>query len=217
MIWRFGGPPPLNLPNGPGEGSQILYLRRPYSIFGVFGAQLREHDLVTLIDRMKALLRSEFGISGATVANANARGHDMQVAPGTPGWDDAAASDRELERQFKAREYAVRGAAALHWDNAKKHDWLYTALLYVGSEDVRHGHTVFVDDVSGGTAVDTGLLVAHKPGRLVVFSSGGENVHTGLTNTAGYRCLFQVWFKCQPDGRGDFQLPAPATNVRSDL
>eukprot|EP01052_Picozoa_sp_SAG31_P022843 SAG31_NODE_1841_length_7117_cov_12.976207_1_plen_218_part_00 len=183
------------------EAAHILALLRPSlteasndgrsGYIGVWGSVMHEPTLAAIVRRMERLLEDEFGATGAVVASANARGYDM-----TDGnFAHAGDKDRNLEQQFLAGQFAVQSAAALHWDNAKKVDWLYTALLYIGTDDVRRGHTIFVDEL-GDEKVQSGLLVAHKRGRLLVFSSGPENIHTGLNNAYGYRSLFQVWFKC---------------------
>ena len=78
---------------------------------------------------MKLLLNDEFGASGATVASANARGYDM-TAQNLAAADE---HDTQLEQDFASRKFPVHAAPALHWDNAKKTDWLYTALLYIGA------------------------------------------------------------------------------------
>ena len=41
-----------------------------------------------------------------------------------------------------------------------------------------------------------GLVVAPKRGRVVLFSGGGENIHTALPVRAGRRQTIQAFFKC---------------------
>ena len=42
----------------------------------------------------------------------------------------------------------------------------------------------------------SGMVVEPKPGRLVLFSSGGENFHAPLEVVRGKRPTFHFWFKC---------------------
>ena len=57
-----------------------------------------------------------------------------------------------------------------------------------------------------------GLLVAPKPGRLVLFSGGGENYHSALPVARGRRHSLQAWFKCTCD-QPLLTLPSAATGV----
>ena len=43
----------------------------------------------------------------------------------------------------------------------------------------------------------SGMVVEPKPGRLVLFSSGGENFHAPLEVMRGKRPTFHFWFKCK--------------------
>ena len=51
-------------------------------------------------------------------------------------------------------------------------------------------------------SVRRGLVVEPKRGRLLLFSSGGENYHSPLEVAAGRRTAFHAWFACHDaDGR----------------
>lgn len=43
----------------------------------------------------------------------------------------------------------------------------------------------------------SGLIIEPKPGRLVLFSGGGENFHTPVEVKRGTRPTFHFWFKCK--------------------
>ena len=47
------------------------------------------------------------------------------------------------------------------------------------------GPTLFADSLGAGGRLSEGMMVGAVRGRLLCFSSGPENVHAGLPNTAG--------------------------------
>jgi len=168
---------------------------------GYEGSWWSKQDEPTVFDvlrRMALLLEQKFGARDAVPASINLRSVDFTDRPageqrGSSGEDSV---DMEYERAFEQGQLMHASESAWHWDNAREQDWLYTCLLFIG-EGVEGGYTLMADDLSyQDGAIASGLLVAPARTRLVCFSSGPENVHSGSANRAGYRALFQVWFKC---------------------
>lgn len=92
---------------------------------------------------------------------------------------------------------------SLHGDTNTDEMFLFTTILYLSQhgDDVRGGETgiadVVEDDPSGFTTVTAGLRVQPSIGRLLVFSSGVENMHEMLVATHGKRIAVQMWFACE--------------------
>ena len=186
-----------------GQGAYIGYTLRP-----------RDEDatLMRIISRMSALLESEFGASGAVPASINLRSavgavpaHQRSKSPAV----NAATLAADFETEWLAKRSPHNGIASWHYDNAKKTDWLYTCLLYIGDEPehLSGGSTLFVDELSpclggGSDCVSAGMMVAPTRSRLLCFSSGPENVHGGSTAFGGYRVLLQIWWKCEATVEG---------------
>jgi hypothetical protein len=117
-------------------------------------------------------------------------------------------------RSAEARHPAAFGVASLHSDFRTDNLFVYTAVLYVvthadeacaGGEAcagrVVGGETGIADAVAADApaAVTAGLRVEPRRARLLVFSSGAENLHAPLPLLAGARVVSQLW--CAP-GRG---------------
>ena len=101
---------------------------------GYIGYSLRPSGenpvLLTVIDRMAALLAEQFGAQGATPASVNVRSLDATDTP--PHGDAAGSPERVFEEEWVAGGVTHQSIAAWHWDNTKKVDWLYTCLLHIG-------------------------------------------------------------------------------------
>ncbi len=171
---------------------------------GYEGSWWSKHDEPTVFNvlrRMALLLEESFGAQDAVPAAINLRSVDFTDKPaGNRGGTTAAESHAEYENAFEQGQLMHASETAWHWDNAREKDWLYTCLLFIG-EDVEGGYTLLADDISHQDgAIASGLLIAPVRTRLVCFSAGPENVHSGSVNRAGYRALFQVWWKCSPAG-----------------
>ena len=168
---------------------------------GYEGSWWSKQDEPTVFDvlrRMALLLEQKFGARDAVPASINLRSVDFTDRPAgeQDGSTGGNSLDVEYERAFEQGQLLHATESAWHWDNAREQDWLYTCLLFIG-EGVEGGYTLIADDVSyQDGAIASGLLIAPARTRLVCFSSGPENVHSGSANRAGYRALFQVWFKC---------------------
>ena len=79
----------------------------------------------------------------------------------------------------------------------------FTTILSLSQHglDVNGGETgiadVVIDQASGLELVTAGLRVQPSIGRLLVFSSGTENMHEMLPLTHGRRVAVQMWFACE--------------------
>ncbi len=168
---------------------------------GSWWSKQDEPTVFNVLRRMALLLEQNFGARGAVPASINLRSVDFTDQPaGNRGGATAGESHAEYEKAFEQGQLMHASEDAWHWDNAREKDWLYTCLLFIG-EDVEGGYTLMADDISHQDgAIASGLLIAPARTRLVCFSSGAENVHSGSANRAGYRVLFQVWWKCSPAG-----------------
>ena len=59
-----------------------------------------------------------------------------------------------------------------------------------------------LERLPNGTALLTrGLMVAPRPGRLVIFTTGAENYHAPLPVASGRRRSLQMWFRCRCTSR----------------
>ena len=177
-----------------GQGAYIGYTLLPRN---------EDATLMRVINRMSALLEREFGVRGAVPASMNLRSAQGAVSSHHRS-DPPATVAHNFERQWMAQRAAHKGIATWHYDNAKKMDWLYTCLLYIGDEpdELLGGSTLFVDELSpcangNGDCVSAGMMVAPTRSRLLCFSSGPENVHGGASAFGGYRVLLQIWWKCE--------------------
>lgn len=180
-----------------GQGAYIGYTLLPRN---------EDATLMAIVSRMSALLESEFGARGAVPASMNLR----SVVGAVPAHQraskgrSAATLAADFESEWLAKRAPHTGLASWHYDNAKKMDWLYTCLLYIGDEPehLSGGSTLFVDELSPcvggkGDCVSAGMMVAPTRSRLLCFSSGPENVHGGGSAFGGYRVLLQIWWKCE--------------------
>ena len=133
-------------------------------------------------------------------------------------------------RQRQASHY--RGDAidahAWHFDYGQYPQAVFSAIMYTSvdgsDEPLVGGHTAFVDtpppprpeETDGETAVEAGLerrangtaylhrglVVAPRPGRLVLFSGGAENYHAPMPVAQGRRLSVLAWFKCACESKG---------------
>lgn len=95
---------------------------------------------------------------------------------------------------------------SLHGDTNTDEMFLFTTIMYLSQhgEDVKGGETGIADEVDHGkapggtgTRVTAGLRIEPSIGRLLVFSSGVENMHEMLPVTHGERIACQMWFACE--------------------
>jgi hypothetical protein len=183
-------------------------MRKPHGQGAYIGYTLlnpRNEDatLMRVVRRMSTLLEREFGARGAVPASMNLRSAKGAM-PSHQRSEPPAALAAKFREQWLAKRAPHKGIASWHYDNAKKMDWLYTCLLYIGDEpdDLSGGSTLFVDELSPctggkGDCVSAGMMVAPTRSRLLCFSSGPENVHGGASAFGGYRVLLQIWWKCE--------------------
>jgi len=97
-----------------------------------------------------------------------------------------------------------------HVDKANIPSYDYSALLYLSSHN---------NDFGGGTLAfldpsEKDQIVIPRAGRLILFSSGVENLHRVDTVTWGERSVFALWFTCSKDhaGEGDLLASGQADN-----
>lgn len=190
--------------NPQGQGAYIGYSLKPRN---------EDPTLMRVVSRMSALLEKEFGARGAVPASVNLRSAYGAVPNQWREESPESVSDRVEQQWLAGQALHSEIAFGWHYDNTKKMDWLYTCLLYLGTPDnLPGGATLFVDELSscpdgnGPTenCISAGMMVAPTRSRLLCFSSGPENVHSGSSPFGGYRVLLQVWFKCdmpEEDGK----------------
>lgn len=88
----------------------------------------------------------------------------------------------------------------------------YTGLVDIppppaAADDGRAASQPGLERLPNGTALlREGLMVGPRPGRLVLFSGGGENYHAPLPVSRGRRQSLQMWFECRCAARGRGQL-----------
>ena len=97
----------------------------------------------------------------------------------------------------------------LHADYIQNEDYVFTSILYTDTErdpTLLGGETGLADELElihapGGlssTRLKRGTLIDPKPGRLVIFTGGGENYHAPLrVRGPGATSRLHVWFKCK--------------------
>lgn len=111
----------------------------------------------------------------------------------------------------------------LHGDFLTDMLFVYTAILYLcthGEDGLEGGETGIGDEVGADRLVSRGLRIEPSRGRLLVFSSGVENMHAALPILNGTRLVTQLWYACEgmrsgwatplPDDAGILDLPDPA-------
>mmetsp|Transcript_655 Transcript_655/g.1080 ORF Transcript_655/g.1080 Transcript_655/m.1080 type:complete len:272 (+) Transcript_655:615-1430(+) len=81
-----------------------------------------------------------------------------------------------------------------HVDKANIPTYDYSALLYLNSHgsDFEGGEFSFIDN-------DADRIVQPRPGRLLFFTSGPENLHQVREVTKGTRYVLAMWFTCSKD------------------
>ena len=113
----------------------------------------------------------------------------------------------ELESAERRREFSdgrlklgrlrASDAAVLpHVDAAYLPKVAYSALVYLG-EPVVGGETLILDSLNEEGVISAGLLCAPQRGRVLLYSAGPENVHTGAGNLRGRRTLLQFWWQLE--------------------
>mmetsp|Transcript_11866 Transcript_11866/g.27155 ORF Transcript_11866/g.27155 Transcript_11866/m.27155 type:complete len:179 (-) Transcript_11866:196-732(-) len=93
-------------------------------------------------------------------------------------------------------------AKSLHGDTNTDEMFIFTAILYLSQHgvDCIGGETGIADAMAPGDTVgrvELGLRVQPSVGRLLLFSSGAENMHEMLTLQSGERVAVQMWFACE--------------------
>ena len=87
----------------------------------------------------------------------------------------------------------------IHWDSARNPEWLWTGLVYISDNSTIGGDLMFLDQGTPNGAITGGDLMQAANGRLVLFSSGPENVHGPTTLLHGFRGSFAFFFSCITD------------------
>ena len=160
-------------------------------------------------NQIMQLLHDEFGVDLATIRESTKR------------FKEYASTDRDFGGNPRidsthTRTLSCGGRyAQMHSDYYESANYVFTAVLYLGDEvgdDVARvgGETALIDemrrDAAGACELARGVTVEPKPGRLVVFSGGGENYHAPLRVERGRRTTFHVWFDCLA-GHGQHGTP----------
>jgi hypothetical protein len=137
--------------------------------------------------------------------------------------DGLVASRWVRQTVYHAADFSERHA--WHFDYGQHSSAVFSATLYTGvdgEEELVGGYTAFADTpraasadltavaeeggpgapglerLPNGTAhLHRGLVIAPRPGRVVIFSGGAENYHAPLPVAQGRRQSLQVWFTCQ--------------------
>lgn len=100
---------------------------------------------------------------------------------------------------------------SLHGDTNTDEMFIYTTILYLSQhgDDCVGGETGIADEVRTSSpvrgaagVVSAGLRVQPSIGRLLVFSSGVENMHEMLPVVKGKRVAVQMWFACENQDPG---------------
>lgn len=138
----------------------------------------------TLVSRAQAVMRERYGVQSLRFYRSN-----IIV------WDGAQTTKEEWPSEpltWKPR--------SLHGDTNTDEMFLFTTILYLSQhgDDVVGGETGIADEIDG-THHQTlrGLRVEPSIGRLLIFSSGVENMHEMLPVTHGRRVACQMWFACE--------------------
>ena len=141
---------------------------------------------------------------------------------GVEAWSVEPSVSRWLTYQPKAIGFSSPTWKELHADYFESDQYVFSAVLYLGEEDDDAigrvgGQTGLADEFwpppppaasnlfglwpnsSGTVHLKRGALIEPKRGRLLLFSSGGENWHSPLAVTRGRRSTYHAWFKCHPE------------------
>lgn len=99
-------------------------------------------------------------------------------------------------RRFADGQLALHDLSRLeaqpHVDNMWMPSVSWTVLLYL-TEEVAGGETLIVDTASSEGVIEAGVLVMPLRGRVLSYTSGPENVHTGAGTLGGNRRILQWW------------------------
>lgn len=156
------------------------------------------------------LLHDEFGVDLAAIRESTKRFKEYNSADKNSGFIGNPRLDAARQALSCGGRYAQ-----MHADYYESANYVFTAVLYLGDEvgdDVARvgGETALIDemrrDAAGACELARGVVVEPKPGRLVVFSGGGENYHAPLSVQRGRRTTFHVWYDCL-DGHGSHGTP----------
>ena len=107
-----------------------------------------------------------------------------------------------------------------HINAVRSRHWRYTAIIFLSSslgsgntrndtsEQVIGGGTAFVRATDEVGRLKNGTLVLPRKGRVVLFSTGTENVHRVLPVVAGFRAIIQTqWARGEPSSSHPTGLP----------
>ena len=164
--------------------------------------------LALVIDEVSQLLARELGISNVEPSVARFRtyrGGTDRLGERTEGWDTLHAD------YYQAASYVYTAIIYLHASPPTSSLQTFSGeggdVSEVGdgappdSTPLVGGETGFADALSrdaatGATRLDRGTIVEPTPGRVLLFSGGGENYHAPLPVLRGRRKALQVWFTC---------------------
>ena len=126
--------------------------------------------------------------------------------------EEATALNAERLQAWEAAELPVSIADSqgytIHWDSARNREWLWTGLVYISDNSTVGGDLMFLDAGNLNGAITAGDLIQAANGRLVLFSSGPENIHGPTTLLHGFRGSFAFFFSCVTDkSRADWDSP----------
>ena len=145
----------------------------------------------TLVARAQAVLRDRFGVDHLRFYRSNMI--IWQAQPGVRGAPPAVPP-----ADYASVEPGPWRPASLHGDTNTDEMFLYTTILYLTEQglDGVGAETGIADEVERGE-VTAGLRVQPSVGRLLVFSSGVENMHEMVRLVHGRRVAIQMWFACE--------------------
>ena len=127
-------------------------------------------------------------------------------------YEEAVPLNIERLRQWEAGELPVSTVDSkgmtFHWDSSRNAQWLWTGLVYISDDTTVGGELAFLDQGIPDGPITSGDLMQPANGRLVLFSSGPENVHGPLLLDHGFRAGFAFFFSCLTDpSKADWDLP----------
>ena len=149
----------------------------------------------TLVARAQTVLREQYGVGDVLFYRSNIiTWNAPECSGGRTGCTNWPAAPLPWQ------------PSSLHGDTNTDEMFIYTTILYLSQHgiDVHGGETGIADAIADSTPtmpyyehVTAGLRVQPSIGRLLVFSSGVENMHEMLRVSHGTRIACQMWFACK--------------------